>query len=120
MLIAGAETWRTRTRVRAGGGKPDWTSQDDSVPMAPGSDEVMRVAGPAELRIKLDRPAYVYPMFEQALRIAAGEVARRTTAVASANCGRSSVPWPQTNPHAWNREPLSAQADLASPGPTTG
>ena len=34
VLIAGAETWRTRTRLRAIGAKPDWTKEDDSVPMA--------------------------------------------------------------------------------------
>ena len=41
--------------------------------MAEGADDGVPMAGPAELRINLDRPAYVYPMFEQALRIAAGE-----------------------------------------------
>ena len=80
VLIAGAETWRTRTRLRASGAKPDWTSQDESVPMAEGADDGVPMAGPAEIRIKLDRPAYVYPMFEQALRIAAGGVCGRTPA----------------------------------------
>ena len=35
LLIAGAETWRTRSRLRKLGTKPDWTRQDDSVPEAP-------------------------------------------------------------------------------------
>src|SRR4029079_9020756 len=73
VLIAAAETWRTRTRMRAAGTKQDWTRQDESVPLAPGSDENMPMAGPGDLKINLDRPAYVYPMFEQAVRIAAGE-----------------------------------------------
>ena len=73
ILIAGAETWRTRSRLRASGAKPDWTRQDDSIPMAPGSDDGVQMAGPAEIRINLDRPAYVYPMFEQAVRIDAVE-----------------------------------------------
>ncbi len=73
VMIAGAETWRTRMRLRARGAKPRWTSQDESVPMAEGADDGVPMAGPAEIRIKLDRPAYVYPMFEQAVRIAAGE-----------------------------------------------
>src|ERR1700754_1254100 len=38
VLIAGAETWRTRTRLRASGAKPQWTSQDESVPIAEGAD----------------------------------------------------------------------------------
>jgi len=108
VLITGAETWRTRTRLRRGGEKADWTIQPESVPIPPGSDEVIELAGPADLRIKLDRPAYVYPLFEQALRIAAGEAPEdhrrrigdlwsRFSAVAAAN------------PHAWSREPLSSK-----------
>ncbi|GJF09224.1 acetyl-CoA acetyltransferase [Mycolicibacterium cyprinidarum] len=108
ILIAGAETWRTRSRLRAGGAKPDWTRQDDSVPVAPGSHEGVPMAGPAELRINLDRPAYVYPMFEQALRIAAGETPDQ-------HRRRIGELWSQfsavaaTNPHAWGREALTAE-----------
>ena len=46
VLIAGAETWRTRTRLRASGAKPDWTSQDDSVPIAAGRRRRHAMAGP--------------------------------------------------------------------------
>ncbi|MDT5018661.1 MAG: acetyl-CoA C-acetyltransferase [Mycobacterium sp.] len=116
VLIAGAETWRTRTRLRASGTKPSWTSQDDSVRMADGADDGVPMVGPAELRINLDRPAFVYPMFEQALRIAAsespddhrrriGELWSQFSAVAA------------TNPHAWSREPLSAD-EIWQPGPS--
>ncbi|MCP9275133.1 acetyl-CoA acetyltransferase [Mycolicibacterium arenosum] len=107
VVIAGAETWRTRHRVRARGGSLDWTKQSDSVPMAPGSDEVFPMAGPGELRIHLDRPAYVYPMFEQAVRIAAGETP-------DAHRRRIGELWAQfsavaaTNAHAWNRKALAA------------
>lgn len=115
VLITGAETWRTRSRVRATGAKPQWTRQDDSVPIAEGSDEGIELAGPADLRIKLDRPAFVYPMFEQALRIAAaespddhrrriGELWAQFSAVAA------------SNPHAWSREALSGN-DIAEPSP---
>jgi acetyl-CoA C-acetyltransferase len=106
VLIAGAETWRTRTRLRASGAKPQWTSQDDSVPMAEGADEGVPMAGPAEIRIHLDRPAYVYPMFEQALRIAAGESAdqhRRRIGELWSQFSAVAV----TNPHAWSRNPLA-------------
>ncbi|OMC36952.1 acetyl-CoA acetyltransferase [Mycobacterium sp. GA-1841] len=115
VLIAGAETWRTRSRLRAAGTKPDWTRQDESVPEAPGAHEGVPMAGEAELRIELDRPAYVYPMFEQALRIAAGETSddhrrrigelwSRFSAVAAAN------------PHAWSRDELAAEK-IWQPGP---
>jgi acetyl-CoA C-acetyltransferase len=108
VLIAGAETWRTRTRLRASGAKPDWTSQAESVPMADGADQGVPMAGPAEIRIHLDRPAYVYPMFEQAVRIAAGESPdehrRRIGELWSQFSGVAA-----NNPHAWSREPVAPQ-----------
>src|ERR1700754_2919876 len=116
VLIAGAETWRTRTRLRASGAKPAWTSQDESVPMAERLDEDVQMAGPAELRIKLDRPTYVYPMFEQALRIAACESA-------DDHLRRIGELWSQfsavaaKNPHAWSREPL-APHQIWQPSPS--
>ena len=75
--MAGAEMWRTRTQLRADGQRLTYTEQDESVPLAEGSDENVPMAGAAEDRIALDRPAYIYPLFEQALRISAGESSRR-------------------------------------------
>lgn len=115
VLIAGAEAWRSRRQVRAGGAKPNWTRQDESVPVPPGSDEAVELVGPGDLRIGLDRPAYVYPMFEQALRIAAGERPED-------HRRRIGELWSQfstvaaTNPHAWSREPVSAE-EIWQPGP---
>ncbi len=108
VLIAGAETFRTRTRLRAHGTKPDWTSQDESMPFAEGANENLPMVGPAELRIHLDRAAYVYPLFEQAVRIDAGE---------SPDTHRRRIGelWSQfsdvaqANPHAWIRSALSAE-----------
>jgi len=115
ILIAGAETWRTRTRVRARGGTLEWTKQDDSVPMAPGSDNGVPMAGPAELRIHLDRPSYVYPMFEQAVRIAAGEsLVAHQRRIGELWAQFSAVA--QRNPHAWNRKATSAD-EISQPGP---
>src|ERR1700758_3537247 len=73
VLLAGAETWRTRRGMRAKGSKLGWRAQDGSVPMAEVAGDDVPMAGDAEIRIKLDRPAYVYPLFEEALRIANGE-----------------------------------------------
>lgn len=115
VLIAGAETWRTRSRLRSAGAKPDWTRQDDSVPEAPGAHDGVPMAGEAELRINLDRPAYVYPMFEQALRVAAGESSDE-------HRRRIGELWSQFsavaagNPHAWSREAVSAEK-IWQPGP---
>jgi acetyl-CoA C-acetyltransferase len=115
VLIAGAETWRTRTKVRAAGGHLDWTKQDESVPLPQGADDHFQMAGPVEIKIHLDRPAYVYPMFEQALRIAAGEKS-------DAHRRRIGELWArfsavaQHNPHAWSRDPVSAE-EIWQPGP---
>ncbi|ODQ93124.1 acetyl-CoA acetyltransferase [Mycolicibacterium holsaticum] len=115
VLITGAETWRTRSRLRAAGTKPDWTRQDDSVPLPEGADESVPMAGPADTRIKLDRPAYVYPMFEQALRIAAGETPEN-------HRRRIGELWAQFsavaagNPHAWSQQARSAE-EIWQPAP---
>lgn len=107
VLIAGAETWRTRTKVRAAGGKLAYTKQDDSVPVPPGADDQFALAGPVELRIHLDRPSYVYPMFEQALRITAGETPdEHRRRIGELWAGFSAVA--QGNPHAWNRNAVTA------------
>ncbi|MGF2951356.1 acetyl-CoA acetyltransferase [Mycobacterium sp. THU-M116] len=115
VLLAGAETWRTRTGLKSKGGKLVWTVQDESVPMADVSGEDVPMGGEAELRIRLDRPSYVYPLFEESLRIAGGEsiedhIARigqlwaRFNAVAVGN------------PHAWIRTPMTAE-EIGQPGP---
>lgn len=108
VLIAGAETFRTRTRLRNRGEKPAWTSEAESVPFAEGANENVPMVGPAELRINLDRPAYVYPLFEQALRIKAGESQDAHRARIGALWSRFSEV-ARVNPHAWSRTALSAR-----------
>ena len=83
--------------------------------MAEITGEDVAMAGDAETRIHLDRPAYVYPLFEQALRIAnqesiahhlkrIGELWARFNAVAVGN------------PHAWIRKPVTPE-EICRPGP---
>jgi acetyl-CoA C-acetyltransferase len=108
VLLAGAETWRTRRGLRAKGGKLEWTVQDNSVPMAEVSGDDVPMAGDAEIRIGLDRPAYVYPLFEQALRVANGESIehhRRRIGELWARFNAVAV----DNPHAWIRKPVTAE-----------
>lgn len=115
VLLAGGETWRTRMRLRASGIRPDWTRQDESVPVPVGAGSDVPMSGPAEDRIGLVRPSFVYPMFEEALRIAdgasiedrqrrIGELWAQFAAVAAAN------------PNAWVRENPTA-AQISRPGP---
>jgi acetyl-CoA C-acetyltransferase len=116
ILIAGAEMWRTRTQLRANGKRLGATEQDDSIPPPEGSDENVPMAGEAEIRIKLDRPAYIYPMFEQALRVSTGESVddhRRRISELWARFNEVAV----TNPHAWIRKPVAAET-IAQPGPS--
>ena len=116
VLVAGAEMWRTRTRLRANGQRLGNTEQDDSVSMPEGSDENVPMAGAAEDRIGLDRPAFIYPMFEQALRISAGEPVdehRKRIGRLWARFNEVAV----RNSHAWIRKPVAAE-DILQDGPT--
>lgn len=91
VLIAGGETWRTRMQLKAAGRKLVWTQQDESVPIPQGADDHVPMAGQAEERIKLDRPAYVYPYSSKRCGSATANRCR-TTADASGSCGRGSMP----------------------------
>lgn len=115
VLLAGAETWRTRRGLRAKGSKLVWTVQDESVPAAEVSGDDVPMAGDAEIRIHLDRPAYVYPLFEQALRVARGESIEH-------HIRRIGELWARfnavavDNPNAWIRTPMTAE-EICRPGP---
>jgi acetyl-CoA C-acetyltransferase len=116
VLVAGAEMWRTRMQLRAKGKRLTWTDQDESTPVAQGSDENVPMAGPAEDRVGLDRPAYIYPMFEQALRISTGESIddhRKRIGELWARFNAVAL----QNPHAWIRKPVTAE-EIYTDGPT--
>ena len=115
VLIAGGETWRTRNRLKARGERLTGTVQEESVPLA-ASDPEFEMAGPAEVRIGLVAPSHVYPMFEQALRIAAGEDTDTHRRRIGALWSRFSQV-AQGNPHAWSRETVPADA-IWQPGPS--
>lgn len=107
VVLAGAECWHTRMRLRARGIKPEWPRQDASVASAPAEADVP-LGGPAEKRIGLDRPAYVYPLFEQAIRIAAGAATEEHRRGIGQLWSRFSAV-AEDNPHAWSRQRLSAE-----------
>lgn len=102
VLIGGAEAWRTRMALRAKGLRPEWTVQDESVPPAETLIPDVPMFHESETRIGLDRPAYVYPLFEQALRVAAGRTADEHRALVGALWSRFSEV-AAGNPHAWSR-----------------
>src|SRR6201996_886682 len=115
VLLAGAETWRTRRGLKAKGGKLEWTVQDEAVPMAEVSGDDVPMAGDAEIRIQLDRPAFVYPLFEQALRVANGEsIEDHLKRVAELWARFNAVA--VSNPNAWIRKAVTAE-EIWQPGP---
>ncbi|QEN14166.1 acetyl-CoA acetyltransferase [Mycolicibacterium sp. ELW1] len=115
VLLAGGETWRNRKRMQAGGIKPDWTRQGEDVAVPPGAEDEVPMSSPAEERIGLLLPSHVYPLFEQALRIARGEsVADHQRRVAEMWSRFSAVA--ADNPHAWSREARSAE-EIGQAGP---
>ena len=75
------------------------------------------MAGPAEDHVGLLLPSHVYPMFEQALRIANGESSDEHRRRIGELWARFSG-WPRTT-HAWSREPDPGRGDLR-PARTTG
>lgn len=113
VLLAGGETWRTRMRLRAKGITPQWTIQGDSVAVPQGAGDDVPMAGPGEDLIGLHKPSYVYPLFEQSLRIASGEsIADHQRRIGELWAGFSAVA--ADNPNAWVRERMSAE-QIAQP-----
>ena len=117
-VIVGGEAWRTRTRAQAGGARLDWdTSARDRPPPVVLGDE-LAMSHPAEAARGVLLPVQVYPMFETAVRAAAG---RRSAAhrrhIAALWSRFSAVA--ASNDHAWSRGALTAdEIPTPSPRPT--
>jgi acetyl-CoA C-acetyltransferase len=113
VLICGAEAWRTRTATSRD--QLPWTAQDDSVPEARLTAPEVDLYHPAELARGVFLPAQVYPLFEQALRHAAGRtVDDHLVHVSELWAGFSAVA--AGNPHAWIRDPMTAE-EIRTPSP---
>lgn len=113
VLIGGAESWRTRTKLRAQKLRPEWTTQDESVPAAEIMVTDVPMAAESERRIGLDRPSYVYPLFEQALRVSAGRSLDEHREFVGGLWSRFSK-IAATNPNAWVQREYTA-AEIATP-----
>ncbi len=114
ILVGGAEAWRTRMMLRREGGeRPSWTTQPEGT--APtemiGRELVLGVpaaAGPF-------MPVTAYPLFENALRVAAGRgVEEHGRAIAGLWAGFSAVA--EGNPHAAVPRRHTAE-EIGTPGP---
>lgn len=71
-LLTGAEAWRSRSDTKKAGGRPDWTTQPDSVhpSVVMGTDD--NLSSPFEISRGVFLPVQVYPMFDVALRAELG------------------------------------------------
>jgi acetyl-CoA C-acetyltransferase len=115
VLVAGGECWRTRTRARRAGAVLPWRTPPEG--MRPsrtvGSDEPL--SHPDELSLGIAMPVQIYPMFETALRAAAGEgLDDHQSRVADLWARFSAVA--AANPFAWSRRALTAD-EIRTPGP---
>lgn len=117
-LVTGAECGFTRLAARRDPERPGltWTTQPDdtTLPVMLGTER----AGVTEVEAArgLDRPLRIFPLFENALRGAAGRTIEEHQRHVSELWARfSSVA--TTNPYAWSRQPRSAQ-EIRSTGPS--
>jgi acetyl-CoA C-acetyltransferase len=106
-ILTGGEAWRTRMRARKAGVELDWPhAPDASVPVVIGDD--LDMSSPAEIARHIVMPTHVYPMFETAIRAAAGRDV-------DAHLVRISELWSRfsevaaRNPNAWIRDAKSAE-----------
>jgi acetyl-CoA C-acetyltransferase len=114
-LLTGGEAWRTRTALKRAGDMPRWTEQPEGV--APGEmvGAPLDMWHPAELARNIRMPVQMYPLFENALRAAAG----RTVADHQRHLGRLWAGFSDVaaaNPNAWDQTIHSAE-EIATPGP---
>lgn len=107
VLLGGAEAWRTRTGTRKAGAKIEWTQQGDDVPMARTSTADVAMSAPGEQARGLMLPVQMYPLFEQAHRIALDRsLDEHLTIIAELWARFSEVA--AANPHAWIQQAYTA------------
>jgi acetyl-CoA C-acetyltransferase len=115
VLIGGAEAWRTRMSFRSTGDRPEWTTQDESVPAAEVLGDEFTMTHPAEMNRGIIMPVQVYPLFEQAFRAAAGRTIDDHLVHISELWARFSDVAAK-NPNAWSQRAYTPE-EIRTPGP---
>jgi acetyl-CoA C-acetyltransferase len=106
-VLTGGESWRTRMRARKAGVELTWPKADeDDHPVVMGEELVMN--HPAEIARHIVMPVQVYPMFETAIRAAAGRSPDQHLVRISELWARFSAV-AADNPNAWIREAKTAE-----------
>lgn len=113
-VLAGGEAWRTRMKARKLGVELDWEkAPEGSVPVLLGEELVMN--HPAEVARQIVMPVQVYPMFETAIRAAAGRSPEEQLTRISELWSRFSHV-AADNPKAWIRDAKSPE-EIRTVGP---
>jgi acetyl-CoA C-acetyltransferase len=111
-ILCGGEAWRTRMRARKAGMELGWPkSPEDHFPRVLGEDLVM--SHPTERSLGIGAPVQVYPMFETAVRAAAGRTVDEQQVLSSELYARFSEV-AAANPYAWLRDAKTA-AEIRRP-----
>jgi acetyl-CoA C-acetyltransferase len=116
VLLAGAESWRTRTKYQAAGEKPPWTSEPEGTAPAREIGTAVEMNHEAEAALGIFLPIQVYPMFEQARRHQLGRTMDEHLPVLGGLWSRFSEVAAK-NPHAWIQEAMSPE-EIVTPAPT--
>jgi acetyl-CoA C-acetyltransferase len=106
-ILTGGEAWRTRMRARKEDARLTWPkAPPDALPRIIGEELVMN--HPSEIAREIVMPVQVYPMFETAVRAAAGEgVDEHLIRVSELWARFSEVA--AANPNAWIRDPKTPE-----------
>ncbi len=114
-ILTGGETSRTRMKARKENIELDWPkAPDGQLPRISG--EELQMSHPAEQKLGIFLPVQVYPMFETAIRAAAGRTVDEQLIVASELWSRFSAVAAK-NPNAWSQVERSAE-EIRTPSPT--
>lgn len=106
-ILTGGEAWRTRMRARKAGVELAWpTSPPEQMPRLLGED--LEMNHPGERARGIVMPVQVYPMFETAVRAAAGRSVDEQSRVSSELYAKFSEV-AAANPYAWLREAKTAE-----------
>ncbi|MGB8857976.1 MAG: acetyl-CoA acetyltransferase [Ilumatobacteraceae bacterium] len=106
-ILCGGEAWRTRMRARKAGVELHWPkAPDEQMPRLLGVD--LEMNHPGERARNIVMPVQVYPMFETAIRAAAGRTVDEQQTVSSELYARFSQV-AGANPYAWLREAKTAE-----------
>jgi len=107
-VVCGGESYRTRQVFRRDNRRPQWSTQDSTEEPTWGGAQSLDLGHPAELAHGILMPTQCYPLFESALRHAAGRSAEEHQRfLGELWAGFSAVA--ASNPYAWDQVRHSAE-----------